>query len=214
MNDRNSYLRQEIAKNLKKLLKEKGLTQIDVSRGTGIATSTISDYVRGASLVKIGNLEKIAEFLNVNKSDIDPTFSPFPKVNANSFESVPVVGEVSAGKPMIAEENITGYMPVLNSYIDPHKEYFFLEVQGDSMDLEFTPGSKLLVEKTNFLENGQIGVVMVNGGEATVKKVAFNENSITLIPLSSNPNHLPQTYSSRDRVTIIGKVIQAIRFIN
>ncbi len=214
MIDRDAPLKKEIANNLKHLLKSKGTSQIELSRSTGIARSTISDYFRGNTLIKPGNLEKISEFFNVKKSEIDPSFGSVQEVNFSNFVNIPVIGSVPAGKPQLALEDIEEYMPVLKSYINKDKDYFFLEVEGDSMDLEFDPGSRLLIERTNHLENGQIGVVMVNGDEATVKKVSINNNSITLIPLSSNTSHVPITYDIEDRVYIIGKVIQAIRFIN
>lgn len=214
MLDRDAPLKKEIAKNLKHFAKEKKLTQLDISKGTKIARSTMSDYFRGSTLVNPGNLEKLASFLEVNKSDIDPSLNPVKNVTYSNFLNVPVLGAVSAGKPELAIEDIEEYMPVLKAYIKPGKEYFFLVVDGDSMDLEFTAGSRLLVEKTSQLENGQIGVVRVNGDEATVKKVSLNQNSITLIPLSSNREHLPSTYNINDQVEVIGKVIQAIRFIN
>lgn len=214
MVDRDAPLKREIANSLKRLGEENNKTQLDLSKGTGIARSTISDYFRGSTLVKPGNLEKIAEFFGVNKSDIDPSYGSVQKISFSNFVNIPVIGAVSAGKPKFAIEDIEEYMPVLKTYISPGKDYFFLEVEGDSMDLEFTAGSRLLVEQSSQLENGQIGVVKVNGNEATVKKVSLNQNSITLIPLSSNPEHLPATYNVNDHVSIIGKVVQAVRFIN
>src|SRR5699024_2622454 len=145
--------------------------------------------------IKPGNLEKISAYFNVKKSDIDPSYGSVQNVTYSNFASVPVVGAVSAGKPQFAADDIEEYMPVLKTYIKPGKDYFFLNVKGDSMDLEFAQGSRLLIERTNHLENGQIGVVIVNGDEATVKKISINESSITLIPLSTNPEHLPVTYN-------------------
>lgn len=68
-------LRNEIAKNLKKLLKEKGMTQKKLSEQTEIPTSTISDYLNAKSLALPGNVQKMAMALKVSKGKIDPSFS-------------------------------------------------------------------------------------------------------------------------------------------
>jgi len=67
-------LMKDIANNLKKILKEKGITQRELAEKSGLSTSAISDYVNGKNLVPPGKLQKIAESLNVSKGDIDPTY--------------------------------------------------------------------------------------------------------------------------------------------
>lgn len=209
--DRDAPLRIQIANNLKAILKEKDLSQVELSIGTGISKSTISDYVRAATMMKVGNLEKIADFLRVRKSDIDPTFFSNYSYTTN-FVGVPVIGKISAGEPIFAEENINGFLPVSYSVMKSSTEYFFLEVHGDSMNLEFSAGSMLLIEKTPNVTNGQIAVVRVNGYDTTVKKIALLNDSITLIPLSTNPIHQPHTYSFKDtEIEVVGRVIQAIK---
>ena len=79
------------------------------------------------------------------------------------------------------------------------------------MDLKFPEGSLLLIEKTTQIDDGQIGVVLIDGEEATVKKIIMNNNMITLIPCSSNPAYLPKMYDmTKDKIQIIGKVKQSI----
>lgn len=63
-----------ISKNINKLLDSKGYKQIDLSKGTGIPPSTLTGYVKGTSIPIPGNVQKIADFFNVAKSDIDPRF--------------------------------------------------------------------------------------------------------------------------------------------
>ncbi|MBU0437797.1 helix-turn-helix domain-containing protein [Staphylococcus succinus] len=72
--DRNLELKQQIAKNIKNLMKSNGLTQVQLSEKSGISKSTISDYMRCKTLINAGNVEKIAMVFNVDKSAIDPTF--------------------------------------------------------------------------------------------------------------------------------------------
>lgn len=134
------------------------------------------------------------------------------KVELDSFINIPIVGSVRAGEPIVAQDNIEGYQPTLKDNLCNDKEYFYLRVQGDSMNLEFNEGSLLLIEKAPWVENGTIAVVLIDGMEATVKKVIQNENMITLIPMSNNPEHVPHMYDVvKDKITIVGKVKQAIK---
>ena len=80
------------------------------------------------------------------------------------------------------------------------------------MNLEFPDGSYVLVEETPHVENGQIAVVKVNGHDATVKKISKSGSIITLIPLSNDAIHEPQTNDlSAEDVKIIGRVVKAVK---
>ncbi|WP_353891807.1 helix-turn-helix domain-containing protein [Lactococcus lactis subsp. lactis] len=81
---REESLKPIIAANIKKYLDEFNKKPADLQRGTGIAQSTISDYTSGKTLVNPGNVEKIASFFGILKSDIDPRFSD-EWVNENEF---------------------------------------------------------------------------------------------------------------------------------
>lgn len=81
---REESLKPVIASNIKKYLDEFNKKPADLQRGTGIAQSTISDYTSGKTLVSPGNVEKIASFFGILKSDIDPRFSE-EWVNENEF---------------------------------------------------------------------------------------------------------------------------------
>lgn len=83
------------------------------------------------------------------------------------------------------------------------------------MNLKFPDGCLLLVQKQPQLENGQIGVVRVNGDDATVKRFKEENNLVVLEPMSSNPEHQVQIYDPQKiKIEIIGKVISAITDIN
>ena len=83
------------------------------------------------------------------------------------------------------------------------------------MNLKFPDGCLLLVQKQPELENGQIGVVMVNGDDATVKRFKQENDLIILEPMSSNLEHQIQIYNpQKTKVEIIGKVICAITDVN
>lgn len=148
---------------------------------------------------------------SIPSADFEPVGEEF-KIDVSNLINIPIVGSVRAGEPILAQDNIEGYQPTLKDSLCSDKKYFYLRVQGDSMNLEFTEGSLLLIEKTPWVENGTIAVVLIDGMEATVKKVIQNENMITLIPMSNNPEHVPHMYDVvKDKISIVGKVKQAIK---
>jgi repressor LexA len=128
------------------------------------------------------------------------------------FINIPILGVVRAGTPIFASENIEGYIPLPSSMVNSSKNYFALTINGDSMNLEFQEGNIIVVEKTNVVDNGEIGVILFDGHEATVKKVTQHNNMITLIPMSTNSIHKPTMYDvEKDDVKIVGKVKYAIK---
>lgn len=72
--DRDLPLKKEISKNIKRLMKKNGWTQIKLSEKSGISKSTLSDYINCKTLINPGNVEKLSEAFNVPKSEIDPSF--------------------------------------------------------------------------------------------------------------------------------------------
>jgi repressor LexA len=80
------------------------------------------------------------------------------------------------------------------------------------MDKEFQENTLVLVKKQEYVNNNEIGVVLIDGMDATVKKIVINNNIITLIPCSNNPEHIPMSYDmSKVDVKILGKVVLAVK---
>lgn len=121
---------------------------------------------------------------------------------------LPVLGKISAGLPVLAQENIEGYEFAPSSFIKEDFDYFYLKVTGDSMNLKFPEGNLVLVQKQPTLENGEIGVILVGDNEATVKKYRCENDLVILEPMSTNPEHTTQIYNPKNvNIQIIGKVI-------
>lgn len=105
--------------------------------------------------------------------------------------SVPLVGSVAYGGPLLAEENIEAYIPVSTSLVKPGSKYFLLRAVGDSMDKAgINSGDLVLVKQQNAAENGQNVVALIDD-EATLKEYQHKGNVVALIPRSSNPKHKP-----------------------
>lgn len=120
---------------------------------------------------------------------------------------IPILGRISAGLPLYAEEHIEGYT---YTELNGGAEYFALKVSGDSMTAaRIYDGDTLIVRRQDIVENGQIAVVIVGDDEATVKRFYRNGNIVTLMPQSANPVHQPQIYdTSIIRIRIIGLVVK------
>lgn len=130
---------------------------------------------------------------------------------------IPVLGAVPAGIPLEAIEDIVDWEEIPASMCAGDREYFALEVKGDSMWPDYLPGDIVIVRKTPCCESGDICVVYVNGYDATLKQVKLGEDgSLSIIP--KNPSYPPRTFT-RDEVqsmpvSIAGVVVELRRKIS
>ena len=192
-------LSQYIGKRIRKYRKNLKLTQDELAEKLNTSKGTISNYETGYRSPRQDDLFLLAEVLKVS---IDDLFPP-REDKVVETKQTPVVSKISAGKPIEAEENIENYISIPNA----KPNTFGLTVSGDSMNKEFKENDIVIVEKDAPVENGQIGVVMINGYDATVKRIKYDDDKIILIPESYNNEHLPQIYNVNDEVTIVGRVV-------
>lgn len=118
----------------------------------------------------------------------------------------PLFNSVTAGFGVIADNTIISYIPTYINTPSEQEQYIWINVQGDSMSPLIDNGSKILVKKQDSVDNGQIGVVLIDGEEAVVKKITYGKNWIELI--SINPYFPPRRFDGSDvqRVRILGLV--------
>ena len=126
--------------------------------------------------------------------------------NIRQSEGIPIVGRVAAGEPILAEENIEGYMNI-EKLFTKSKGVFLLKVSGDSMIDE------VAVNPTSTIENGQIGVVLLDG-EATVKRIYIQPNRIALKSANRAAGYKTRYIKCAEQnVRIIGKVTGCFRVL-
>ncbi len=130
---------------------------------------------------------------------------------AGDAEGIPIVGRVAAGEPILAEENIEGYLSV-EKLLNRSQGAFVLKVRGDSMvDEGIMDGDYVVVQLTPRLENGQIGVVLL-GDEATVKRVFVQKDRIALKPANRRARYKTRYIKRSDKdVRIVGRVVGCLR---
>jgi repressor LexA len=126
--------------------------------------------------------------------------------------AVPLVGSISCGGALLAEENVEAYIPVSTSLVKTGYKYFLLRAVGDSMnEAGILPGDLVLVRHQNVAENGQHIVALIDD-DATLKEFQHKGNVVTLMPRSSNPKHKP-IILERD-FQIQGIIITSISNVN
>ena len=122
---------------------------------------------------------------------------------------VPVLGKVAAGLPITAVENILDYEEIPHS-LAATGEFVALQIKGQSMEPRIYEGDVVIVRVQPTAETGDLAVVIVNGDEATVKKIKILPEGILLQPF--NPAYQPFFYSKTDienkPVRIFGKVVE------
>lgn len=197
--------KQIFAENLKKLLEENGKTQSDLVNHFGITASTISDWCNAKKYPRVDKVQKLADYFGVLKSDLTEKATDLEPYNPT--KRIPILGYISAGLPLYAEEHVEGH-----TYTDLNggSEYFALRVKGDSMTAaRIFEGDLVIIRKQDIVDNGEIAVVMVNDDEATVKIFNRTGSIVTLTPQSYNPEHKIQVYDLRHtNIRILGKVIR------
>lgn len=136
---------------------------------------------------------------------LDPAFRSTSKKRARL---IPLLGQVTAGIPVLAEENIEDYL-LLPGEIVKEDTVFLLRVRGESMkDAGILPGDLVIVRQQPSAENGEIVVALLSD-EATVKRFYRQNKSIVLQP--ENPAFKPIIISANENARILGKVIGLIR---
>ena len=197
---------------LKELRKGKGLTQVELAKQIGIGQSGYSDWERGITRIDSESLAKLSAIFSVSVGYILGE----DENDRESFRRVPVLGSVPAGIPIEAIEDIVDWEEIPQDMCTGDKEYFALEVKGDSMWPDYLPGDIVIVQRQPCCESGDVCVVYVNGYDATLKQVKVDENGyVSLIP--QNPEYPPRTYSPDEvqslPVTICGVVVELRRKI-
>ncbi|WP_426443883.1 S24 family peptidase [Staphylococcus xylosus] len=199
-------------KQLKVLMEKKSGSVKAFSEEIGLAYTTIRSILeRGVFNSKVENIIKICKGLNIKPEDIMDLDYEKSTLETLPVKKIPVVSQISAGLPIYSEENLVDYIYFSKEKLSDDKEEFGLKVSGDSMNKLFDEGDVVVVEKDSIVENGQLGVVMINGYNGTVKRIRYNNDQIILIPESNNPNHYPQVYNKNDEVKIVGRVVASVK---
>ena len=201
---------------------ELGITQKEVADFVGVSEATVSRWESGhidnmrrdriAALSKILRMSPLA-IMGIDDTDLSTRLPNMISIDARTFR-VPIVGRVAAGRPIVADEEIIGYEYIDNKYSKDGHEYFGLRIVGKSMEPTIMDGDIVIVRRQNYVENGEIAIVLIDGEEATAKEIKESADGITLIGHNAAV-YTPHFYSAQEvknlPVQILGRVVQSIR---
>ena len=186
-------------------INNKGLSYRELEVITGIPHSAIQRYASGTTdKIPISRLKLLASALGTTAEYLLGWETDRP-----STVRIPVYGRVAAGIPTEAIENIEDYEEI-DAALAANGEYIALTIHGHSMEPRFADGDVIIVRKQPEIEDGQIGVVLVNGDDATVKRIHKTRDGLVLLP--TNPAYDPIYFTKKQikelPVKILGKVVE------
>lgn len=194
---------------IKELRQEKGLSQQDLAKLLYVNQTAVSQWERNRTNPSTDTAIALANIFDVSVDYLLGCENVEPSVPAASSVKIPVLGEVQAGLPVEAIENILDYEEI-DSVQASTGEYFGLQIRGRSMEPRMVEGDVVIIRQQEDAESGDTVVVLVNGDDATVKKLKKMPDGIMLIP--NNPAFEPLYYSAKEinelPVRIIGKVVE------
>ena len=203
---------------VKSICRERKIPISKLERDLNFGNGYIGQLRKG--MFPADRLAKIADYLSspeeyiLTGQETEKAPSPIPgaeRIDVSKYHDIPILGRIPAGLPLYAEQNIEGYtLTDLNG----GAEYFALRVSGDSMNaIGINDGYLIIVRRQDEVENGEVAVVMVGDDDATVKRFYATNNTVTLMPQSTNPQHTPQIYDTKKtKIKILGKVVK-VEFI-
>lgn len=206
---------------IKLLRTERGITQEQLASMLKVSRGTIGMYESGKREPDFETSEAIADVFNVDmdflmgRSDVErkhpltpttvipPGFQPMPEMT-----TVPIVGRIACGTPILAEQNIEGSACVPARW----RATFSLICKGDSMEPKIHDGDLVAIRKQPEVENGEIAAVRI-GEEATLKRVYKRDGFLELRPENSNYESIILIGEKMAEATIEGKAVGLCRDI-
>lgn len=192
---------------IRKFRIEYGMKQSALAAELNVGQNTISNWETGKTEPDQKSLKMMAEIF---KTSIDELLGQTSNLGRDGYIRIPVLGRVAAGIPIDAIEEIIDWEDISADMAAGGAEYFGLQIKGDSMEPKISDGDIVIVRKQPDVDSGEIAVVLVNGDDATVKRVKKSAVGITLI--SNNPAYDPMFYSNEDieklPVAILGRVVE------
>ena len=183
------------------------LTKRELAKRIGVHESSINKYEKGLVDIPLSKISELARVLKVTEAYLmgweEKSEQPPQGLK------IPVLGTVAAGIPISAVEDILDYEEVPQSW-ENQGEFFALKIKGDSMEPRMESGDVVIVKQQSDANSGDTVIVLVNGDDATCKRLQKTDNGIMLV--STNPKYPPMFYSNEDirtkPVVILGKVVE------
>lgn len=194
------------AENLNRLVNSRNLSQREIATRINVSPQTFNTWIQGKAIPRMGKIQLLADYFKIEKSDL---IEKKTNVTLSQGIKIPVLGTVPAGIPISAVEDILDYEEIPQSWAN-QGEFFALKIKGDSMEPRMISGDVAIVKQQSDADSGDVVIALVNGNEATCKKLEKTNNGIMLI--STNTKYAPMFFSNEQiselPVVILGKVVE------
>ncbi|MBE5922625.1 MAG: helix-turn-helix domain-containing protein [Lachnospiraceae bacterium] len=202
-----------IGENIRYLRIKHGYSQEELAKALGYKSyTTITKWESGVSEPTLKMTNQIATFFKVSVNELCYTRMGFELSNSPKYRQgvvINVLGRVAAGIPINAVEEIIDTEEITEEMARTG-EFFGLQIHGDSMEPKISDGDVVIVRQQDDAESGEIVIALVNGDEATCKRLKKYADGIMLI--SNNPKYEPMVFTEKEivekPVKIIGRVVE------
>lgn len=190
--------------NIKRLREQHGLTQEQLGKMVDVSRSTITQWERGWTTPRMGNVQLLAGALGVSTADIiadelPPSNAIKPTTAKPAY--APLLGRVHAGKAQ-EPDVLQDAVPVPYEIIKRHPQGYFLQVEGDCMDKVYPEGCYILIDPEQRPSNGSIAVVSIDGADYVMRRLYRGANTLILSPDSHNAEHEDMVFVATTEHTV------------
>lgn len=200
---------------IKEIRNKLGLSQVDFADKIGVSKQTLYKYENNViTNIPSDKIEVVSKVGNVSPAYLMGWDSNVgPVINGTKTKkqgtTINVLGRVAAGVPLEAIEDIIDTEEISEEMASTG-EFFGLRIYGDSMEPKMSEGDVVVVRQQDDAESGDIVIAMINGCDATCKRLKKYANGIMLI--SNNPKYEPMVFTDEDiqekPIRIIGRVME------
>ena len=196
-----------IGPQIRLLRKEANMTQQELASKLYVSQQAVGKWERGEATPNPETIVAMSRIFGVSADTLLGESAP-PLSTGGTW--VPVLGDVAAGIPIEAVENIVDYEEI-DTAMASNGKYYGLRIKGSSMEPRIRDGDVVILRQQEDADTGDTAVVLVNGESATVKRIKKEpDGGLWLLP--NNPAYDPQHYSPAEvaekPVRIIGKVVE------
>ncbi|MCD7836115.1 MAG: helix-turn-helix domain-containing protein [Lachnospiraceae bacterium] len=183
-------------------LSKNNMTQLELAKKLQVGTTSVYNWCNGIKTPRMDKVDAMCNLFGIMRRDL-------MEENNSQGVKINVLGRVAAGIPIEAVEDIIDTEEIPEA-LARTGDFFALQIHGDSMEPRMYEGDVVIVRKQNDAESGDIVIAMINGDDATCKRLVKYASGISLISLNSK--YSPMMFSNEEiinkPVRILGKVIE------
>ena len=199
------------SKNLRLYLDKNNMTQLDLAKRLNVGTTSVSNWCNGLKSPRMDKVDAMCKLFNCSRTDLMEDNTSLSTSRKRGVV-IKVLGRVAAGIPIEAVEDVIDTEEITEE-MAATGTYFGLQIKGDSMVPNICDHDIVIVRQQEDAETGDTVIALVNGDDATCKRLKKYHDGIELIP--NNPNFQPIYFSNEEiqskPVRIIGKVVELRR---